>query len=83
MDNNSSIHDVNDVVRFQIHSQLNFVGKMFLEMIEDLEAEGYKFGEEKRSIIRKRILDRTNDAKRTLENTINKFDIQFKKEQGK
>lgn len=79
MDNHSSIKDLNDVVRFQLHHQLNYVAKEFLNIIEDLESDGYKFAEEKRNRIRKRIFDSTNDAKRNIEMTINKFDISFKK----
>ncbi len=79
MDNNSTVKNLNDIINCQIHIQLNAVSKKFFEIIEDLESDGYKFGEEKRNRIRKKILDNVGDAKRTLESTVNKFEVNFKK----
>jgi cob(I)alamin adenosyltransferase len=80
MDNNSSVKNLNDIINCQIHNQLTSISKKMFEIIEDLESEGYKFAEEKRSRIRKKILDHIGDSKRSLESTVNKFDIQFKKQ---
>ena len=78
MENNSAVNNLNDIINCQVHNHLNSIAKKMLEIIEDLESEGYKFEEEKRIRIRKKILDHIGDSKRTLESTVNKFEIHFK-----
>lgn len=67
-----------DILLFQVHKQVKSLFVSFLEIIEDLQADGYVFSEDKRVNLRKRVLSNGNNTIRNLEQLLEKLDIGFK-----
>lgn len=69
--------DGNEYLRFQVNREVKTLYKSLLETLEFLQNKGYNFGEDYQWI-RKRVLDKSNDTIRSLEDEISKLDISFK-----
>lgn len=63
--------NVKEFILFKNKRSVVNLYKSFLNLIEDLQIEGYNISEEKYNRLRKRVLDSGNDAIRQFEEEIN------------
>ena len=76
---NEGFTSLSDLIKFQNKRQITNLFKSFLEIIDDLERGGYKFDDELRADIRRKVLSKGNNTVRELDGLLDKFDISLKK----
>lgn len=77
-DDNKGLTSIEDVVLFQINRQITYLFRQNLDILNELENQGYKFAPELKQSLRKRILDSGNDTIRSLSSLIQRLEIKLK-----
>lgn len=70
--------DIKNFIKFQTHRKIVGLYKDFLNILEDLEAQGYKFSDETYNHTRKRVLDAGNDTIREINGYLERVEMTLK-----